>query len=226
VSISSTGELTVKPAAATGNITIKATSTVAGYTNISETKVVTINAPSPDYDFTEEADANLLGLYPGSTGYIDGAAVISAMDLRTDNTIFYDPQLPVNPSYIYGITGVLSDDIAEANPVMAWIFDGNDLIVYGWSDIPISIVFNVAVIKPDGTGWLKGDGSTYFEEYTSARSGKISILDLTNGAITTVAGLSGCKMYVIVRSTSPLSVAGDFNTNPGYNIGNVISVTF
>jgi hypothetical protein len=224
VSISSGGVLTVESTADTGDITIRATSTVSGYTNISGIKVVTINAPSFT-DFKLEANANLLGLYPG-TNYENGSAVISAMDLRTGNISFYNPQINVPPAQIYGINGVKRGNIAGASPSMAWVFNENNLIVHGWDDINATIVFNVAVIKPDGTGWLKGDENIYFKSYTSAISEEISISDLTNNGIITGLGLSGCKMYVIVRSTSSASVVGDFNINSSYNLLNVIPVPF
>jgi hypothetical protein len=239
VSISSGGVLTVESTAATGTITIRATSTVAGYTNISGTKVVMINAPSTppplETDFTTETNANLLGLYP-SGNYADATTLIAAMDARI-NTSFYNAAggYTVNPDDIYGITNVYYNQIVGAAPSMAWIINGDDLIVYGWNDTNATIVFNIAVInETTGEGWITGDennspyGETYLRSYSSLTSGseKISISNLTGSDITTVIGLTGYKVYVIVRWTGNFSSGRDFNDNgDALNLLNVISVT-
>jgi hypothetical protein len=232
VSISSAGVLTVEPTASTGTITIRATSTVAGYTDKYGTKSVTINAPPSETDFTTEANAELLGLYPGDN-YANGAALIAAMDGRI-NSSFYNITtygLPVDPSNVYGATGVKADNVAGAAPAMAWAIHNDTLIVYGYAG-EATIVFNVAVIKEsDGTGWINGDGNndpygnTYLRMYNT-RAEQIPISDLTDSNITTTAGLSGYKVYVIVRWTDDFISNRDFNKDDDfYNNMNVISVT-
>jgi hypothetical protein len=111
--------------------------------------------------------------------------------------------MTVNPDDIYGIAGVKHNQVAGKAPSMAWIIHGNDLIVYGWSDISATIVFNVAVINTTtGKGWITGDahnvpyGDTYSRTYSTSTSGseKIPISDLTGGKIKTAEGLSGYKV--------------------------------
>jgi hypothetical protein len=193
------------------------------------TKSISVSVPPPDYNFTEEADANLLGLYPGSTGYTNGAAVISDMDDRIE-TSFYDSSNGsiVDPSYIYGITNVYYNQIAGTAPSMAWIINGDDLIVYGWNDTNATIIFNIAVIhESNGTGWITGDENTYLRSYSSSNSGseKISISALTNNQITTATGLNEYKVYVIVRGLGAIP-GYDFNDQlDAYNDENVIAVT-
>jgi hypothetical protein len=233
VSISAGGALTVQPAAGTGNITVRAASTVAGYTDKSGAMVVAINDPSSppppppsETDFKVVANANLLGLYPVSD-YGDGASVISAMDGRI-NTLFYDPTPnPNNP--INGIN-INSGNVAGGAPAMTWVINGNNLMVYGHAG-NATIVFNIAVInETTGQGWITGDGNnapygeTYLRTYSTGAE-QISISDLTDGNITTAAGLTGYKVYVIVRWTDNILPA-DFNdeTDP-YNNINVIAVS-
>jgi hypothetical protein len=228
--------LTVEPTASTGTITIRATSTVAGYTDKYGTKSVTINAPPSETDFTTEANANLLGLYPGAD-YADGAALIAAMDARID-TDFYNivtSGIEVDASKVFGATGVKMDNVAGGAPAMAWAIHENNLIVCGDATNGPFIVFNMAVIKEsDGTGWINGDannapyGNTYLRAYygNNQDAEQISISALTDSNITTTAGLNGYKVYVIVRWTDGFISNRDFNKDDDfYNNMNVISVT-
>ena len=202
-------------------------------------KTVTVTAPPPPpppsqaLDFTTEANANLLGLYPGAAGYAGAAAVIDAMDWRR-NAGFYNittSGVDVPPDVIYGITGVKRDNVAGAAPAMAWIINGDDFIVHGYADHNPAVVFNVAVINAaTGTGWVTGDadnapyGNTYRRAYTGQESEKIPIASLTNGEITSAAGLGGYRVYVIVRGMSALPQY-DFNDpSDPYNTWNVIAV--
>jgi hypothetical protein len=236
------GVLTVESTAATGDITIRATSTVAGYTNISGTKSVTINAPLPNTatpaNFLMEYEK--LGLDPGT--YTAGS-LISAMDARAtaatvtdpgDGNIFYNPSTS-------GISGTFSHvnwpggattygSILSIDPGMRWIVNGDNLVYYGQGTaFGITITFNVAVIRiSDGYGWIYGPDIDYatnpdlenvvketYENVSDVRT--ISISDLTNGIVSDVTGLgngitTGYKVYIIVRMTNSYPAVGDFNT--------------
>jgi hypothetical protein len=199
------------------------------------TKAIAVNSPLPPptgTDFKTEANANLLGLYPG-TDYVNGAAVISAMDARI-NTSFYNITtygILVNPDHIYGITDVKADNVAGGSPAMAWFIHNDDLVVYGYAGHS-TIVFNIAVInETTGQGWITGDGNnapygdTYLRTYSTGAE-VISISDLTDGNITTAAGLSGYKVYVIVRWTDNFVTNRDLNSSTDYYVDkNVIAVT-
>jgi hypothetical protein len=217
------------------SITVKIVSNLDGSTT--DTKTITVNSPSPEpTDFTTEANARLLGLYPGSGGYEDGTEVISAMEGRI-NSSFYDivgSGFDVSPDDVFGATGVKADDIDSSEPGMAWFILNNYLVVYGAvSGTSSQIVFNVAVInETTGEGWITGDGDhtpygdTYLRTYNT-RSEKISISDLTENNISTATQLKsdGYKVYVIVRWTDNF-LSRDFNDSTDfYNDCNVISVT-
>jgi hypothetical protein len=198
------------------------------------TKAITVNSPSPptELNFKEVVNANLLGLYPGAD-YANGGAVISAMDLRINST-FYDASsgIDVDPSDVFGVTGIKINDVASTSPGMAWFIYNDSLAVYGQAG-NATIVFNIAVInETTGLGWITGDynnspyGYTYLRTYSTGVE-TISISNLTDGNITTVSGLNDYKMYVIVRNTGGLHDGAyeyDFNIN-AYKTQNVISVT-
>jgi hypothetical protein len=254
VSISAGGVLTVQPTAATGNITIKATSTVAGYTNKYGTVVVMINPslpppPPSDTDFKTETNANLLGLYPVGD-YTNGAAVISAMDARADaaiitdlidSNIFYNPTTAGNSfshgNWPGGAPNTCGLILGNA-PRMRWIVNGNNLVYYGESTTTgITITFNVAVIRiSDGYGWIYGPDTDYDtdpdltgvvkETYNYESDVRtISISDLTNGTVSDVTGLgSEYKVYIIVRMTNGLTNFKDFSLSTVAANRNVIAV--
>jgi hypothetical protein len=250
VSIDADGVLTVEPAADTGTITIKAASTVAGYTDKSGTKGVTINDPdtATAADFKTEANANLLGLYPGSGGYGSAGALIDAMEDRADKAtktplvgshIFYNPAT-AGTSFSHGSwpggAPTTCGSILGNAPRMRWIVNGNNLVYYGESTTTgITITFNVAVIRiSDGYGWIYGPDTDYAtdpdlenvvkETYNYVSDVRtISISNLTNGTVSDVTGLgTEYKVYIIVRMTDGKTAAGDFNTS--YGTRNVITV--
>jgi hypothetical protein len=218
--------LSVAESESKSSISVQITSNLNG-----TTATATFDIQSPDVsteiDFLE--NPTLLGL--ASTTYTK-ESLIAAMDGR-QNSDFYNPAGTSDtvPGDIYNIAGVRRSTIASVNPAMAWIINEDDLIVYGWSDIPATIVFNIAVINTStGLGWITNDnkspyGNTYNRTYSGgATSEKISISHLTDGNILTTADLTEHKVYIIVRALSGLDTAGDLNINPDFNIGNVISV--
>jgi len=101
-----------------------------------------------------------------------------------------------------------------------------------------TVTFNVAVIKnggsEDGKGWLSGQNGVfstatnnpaYTRTYTQSivSHDRIPISTLTNGKITTAAGLSGYKVYVIVRTAENIISNAELNGSV-YGGRNVITV--
>jgi hypothetical protein len=233
------GVLTVESTAATGNITIRATSALAGYEDKSGAIVVTINAPNTAIAANFLMEYAKLGL-PADT--YNAGSLITAMDTRAtaatvidlgDNNIFYNPASGYSSTFsTIGWPGGAPTTwglILQSEPGMRWIVDDDDLMYYGTGSTGgITITFNVAVIKiSEGTGWIYGnetDDATgtpltnvVKETYNNISDVRtISISDLTNRAFDDVTGLNtdGYNVYIIVRSTNSYAsfMSGDFNT--------------
>jgi hypothetical protein len=225
--------LTVSISESQGSIQVKATSVVNS--GVSDTVTITVN---PSSAVTAEAldfktNAARLGL---TATYSSGADVIAAMDNRI-NPVFYNPSIPVSPDDIFGIPAIKRSPFALESPYMAWIINGNNLIIHGENvGAYVSTIFNIAVIKTsDGTGWISGDavnassynntsyGNTYLRIYNT-HSEAISISNLTDGHITTITQLEGYKVYVVIRMHGGLTSLVDFNQNESYKTINVIAV--
>jgi hypothetical protein len=217
--------LTVGTNGVPGIIKVIGTSVVTPGIISNEVTITIVDAIEKDFKIV--ANANLLGLFPGSD-YGNGLDVISDMDARVQ-TSFYDPTPnPANP--INGIN-INSGNVAGAAPAMTWVFKGDNLMVYGEAG-NATIVFNIAVINEiTGQGWITGDynnspyGNTYKRTYSTGFE-EISISKLTGGSITTTSVLNDYKVYVIVRNQAGIHDGDEYDFNKiAYKTQNVISVT-
>jgi hypothetical protein len=204
VNISADGKLSVDSGANTGTIKVRATSTQAGYTDKTGYLDVTITGTPSETDFKIKANAESLGLSPGSN-YASAGALISAMDTRASNaatTYFYNPSINGTSveSNSYGL--INRDNVNSGAPAMAWIIYGNDLIIHGNYDTGSSIKFDIVVINTaDGIGWK----TSYTKSTSGIYTDSVSISSITDSYFSAKSELSGYKVYIVVRETSALS---------------------
>jgi hypothetical protein len=225
--------LTVDASESQSSISVQITATLDGTT---ATATFDIHEPATDddettaIDFTRADNAVKLGL--PSTTYTTGptGTLITSMNARSypGRTDFYNPtpHPDLDKEFDCG-------NVAGVAPAMAWFIYNNELVVYGEAG-NATIIFNVAVINAsDGTGWLTGDenhspyGKTYKRTYIGTGFETIPISNLTEGLISTTAGLSGYKVYIIVRNQANKHDTNDeydFNKN-AYKDRNVIDIT-
>jgi hypothetical protein len=231
--INASGYLTVDGSESNASLTVRAAATA----DSAQWKEITITVtgdtlPPGSIDFTLGTNAVKLGLSNTDRGVSD---LIDDMDGRK-NLMFYNPTVPTATDAPSGSKAIDIGQVAAADPGMAWIIDGNNLLIHGeTTGTGLKIVFNVAVIDVStGYGWITGDadnapyGTTYSRTYAT-HSERISISELTNGNVTTAAQLGdgtsiGYAVFVIVRMQDGLGAIGDFNQDSDYKNDNVIPV--
>jgi len=193
----------------------------------------TLTGGNSSVDFKQSANYQKLGLVNGTTyGTVkfDGTNVIDAMNARWTNAQTDDGYSKFYPTSTYTVTNISVDGetlggngIYGASPEMIFLVKGSKLTVWGRNNTSggsISISFDIAVIKSDGTGWLNqglaGGTQTVNYTYGEAKETPFDLSTLTGGTITTASQLgSTYSVYIIVRSTSLHSAdfGGNFNTS-------------
>jgi len=202
----------------------------------------TIISGTPPYDFTKSADYQKLGLVNNTvygTVTFNGSNVINAMEQRwalakydsSDTIQFYPTSThTVTGIIVDGVTNLSGNGIYGKSPEMIFLVKDSKLTVWGrnnTSEESISISFDIAVIKSDGTGWLNqglaGGTQTVNYDYGEAKETPFDLSTLTGGTITTASQLgSTYSVYIIVRNTSPRTGLLGSNFNQTISERNVI----
>jgi len=213
LSLSSAGAITGTPTTAdTSNFTVKATNAKG-----SDTKPLSITITAKGNtltDFTEPANYELLGLQNGVAGF-NGSNVYATMEQRWDNSknkddgygVYFYPII----KYTDGTINISGKEykyaqIYSGDPMLRFILDSSNINIYGCSTggLPTSFTFDIAVIGSENKGWFTaGSSKSIPGGFTPVEvTPSITISSITNGEKNNVSGLSGYKVYAIVKSST------------------------